>query len=51
MVSDHRLFNDPTFAQPMEAAISRHVTFLKNCRPLSPSMGSAIRFIKVLVRV
>ncbi|TKY50052.1 Translation initiation factor eIF-2B subunit delta [Spatholobus suberectus] len=46
-VKDYKVPHEKTLVRDLTAKISSYVSFLIECRPLSISMGNAIRFLKV----
>lgn len=45
-IEDYRVPSEKTLVRDLTAKISSYVSFLIECRPLSISMGNAIRFLK-----
>ncbi|XP_020218597.1 translation initiation factor eIF-2B subunit delta [Cajanus cajan] len=45
-IKDYRIPSEKTLVRDLTAKISSYVSFLIECRPLSISMGNAIRFLK-----
>jgi len=46
VIRDHTPHPDKDFCRDLESCIQTHLNFLNNCRPLSISMMSAVKFLK-----
>lgn len=46
MIEDYETPAQKDLPRDLDATLKPYITFLKQCRPLSVSMGNAVRFIK-----